>query len=230
MTDNNHFMSSVADLMSGLMVIFMFIAIAYMYEIKDEMNGVIYITEGYKDTEHSLYEELYKELKNDLEDWNAYIDAKTLSVVFKEPDILFEKGKYKIKPRFKMILNDFFPRYINVLSSKKFRKNVASIRVEGHTSSEWKKDTPERKSYLNNMALSQKRASEVLAYVLETNLNGEYPWVRDHLQAVGYSFSKTKLTKEGLEDKKLSRRVEFKIVTNAREQIQDVISLINKGA
>ena len=68
MTDNNHFMSSVADLMSGLMVIFMFIAIAYMYEIKDEMNGVIYITEGYKDTEHSLYEELYKELKNDLED------------------------------------------------------------------------------------------------------------------------------------------------------------------
>ena len=40
------------------------------------------------------------------------------------------------------------------------------------------------------MALSQKRASEVLAYVLETNLNGEYPWVRDHLQAVGYSFSK----------------------------------------
>ena len=146
MTDNNHFMSSVADLMSGLMVIFMFIAIAYMYEIKDEMNGVIYITEGYKDTEHSLYEELYKELKNDLEDWNAYIDAKTLSVVFKEPDILFEKGKYKIKPRFKMILNDFFPRYINVLSSKKFRKNVASIRVEGHTSSEWKMDTPERKS------------------------------------------------------------------------------------
>ena len=93
MTNNNHFMSSVADLMSGLMVIFMFIAIAYMYEIKDEMNGVIYITEGYKDTEHSLYEELYKELKNDLEDWNAYIDAKTLSVVFKEPDILFEKGK-----------------------------------------------------------------------------------------------------------------------------------------
>ena len=230
MTNNNHFMSSVADLMSGLMVIFMFIAIAYMYEIKDEMNGVIYITEGYKDTEHSLYEELYKELKNDLEDWNAYIDAKTLSVVFKEPDILFEKGKYKIKPRFKTILSDFFPRYINVLSSKKFRKNVASIRVEGHTSSEWKKDTPEKKSYLNNMALSQKRASEVLAYVLGTNLNGEYPWVRDHLQAVGYSFSKTKLTEEGLEDKKLSRRVEFKIVTNAREQIQDVISLINKGA
>ena len=52
-------MTSVADLMSGLMVIFMFIAIAYMYEVKDVINGVIYITEGYQDTEHSLYEELY---------------------------------------------------------------------------------------------------------------------------------------------------------------------------
>jgi len=230
MTDNNHFMSSVADLMAGLMVIFMFIAIAYMYEIKDVINGVIYITEGYQDTEQSLYEELYKELKNDLEDWNAYIDAKTLSVVFKEPDILFEKGKYKIKPRFKMILNDFFPRYVEVLNSKNFRTNVTSIRVEGHTSSEWRKTTPERESYLNNMELSQQRASEVLTYVLDTNLNGSYPWVRDRLQAVGYSFSKTKIKDDGKEDKKLSRRVEFKIVTNTREQIQDVINLINKDA
>jgi len=230
MTDNNHFMSSVADLMAGLMVIFMFIAIAYMYEIKDVINGVIYITEGYQDTEQSLYEELYKELKNDLEDWNAYIDAKTLSVVFKEPDILFEKGKYKIKPRFKMILNDFFPRYVEVLNSKNFRTNVTSIRVEGHTSSEWKRGTPERESYLNNMELSQQRASEVLTYVLDTNLNGSYPWVRDRLQAVGYSFSKTKIKDDGKEDKKLSRRVEFKIVTNTREQIQDVINLINKDA
>ena len=230
MTDNNHFMSSVADLMAGLMVIFMFIAIAYMYEIKDVINGVIYITEGYQDTEQSLYEELYKELKNDLEDWNAYIDAKTLSVVFKEPDILFERGKYKIKPRFKMILNDFFPRYVEVLNSNNFRTNVTSIRVEGHTSSEWRKTTPERESYLNNMELSQQRASEVLTYVLDTNLNGSYPWVRDRLQAVGYSFSKTKIKDDGKEDKKLSRRVEFKIVTNTREQIQDVINLINKDA
>ena len=107
---------------------------------------------------------------------------------------------------------------------------MTSIRVEGHTSSEWKRGTPERESYLNNMELSQQRASEVLTYVLDTNLNGSYPWVRDRLQAVGYSFSKTKIKDDGKEDKKLSRRGEFKIVTNTREQIQDVINLINKDA
>ena len=116
--NHNSFWLSISDLMAGLMVVFMFIAIAYMYEMKEIVNGVIYITEGFQDTEHSLYQELNKEFKEDLEDWNAYIDAKSLSIIFKEPDVLFEKGKYNIKERFKLILSDFFPRYIDVLNSE----------------------------------------------------------------------------------------------------------------
>ena len=104
------FWISISDLMSGLMVIFLFIAVAYMYEIKDIFQGVIYITEGFEDTEESLYKELMKEFKNDLENWNAEIDAKTLSVIFKEPDILFGKGEHEIKPMFRKILNDFLAR------------------------------------------------------------------------------------------------------------------------
>ena len=124
---NNGYWISIADLMSGLMVIFVFIAIAYMHEIKDVNNGIIYITEGFKDDERSLYNELHKEFKNDLEDWNAYIDAKTLSIIFKEPDVLFEKGEYAIKARFQFILNDFFPRYVEILNSDQFRSNILSI-------------------------------------------------------------------------------------------------------
>ena len=215
--------------MSGLMIIFVFIALAYMHEIKDIMNGVIYITEGFKDDERSLYNELHKEFKNDLEDWNATIDAKTLSIIFKEPDVLFKKGEFSIKKRFKIILNDFFPRYVTVLNSKQFRSNILAIRIEGHTSSEWSRNTPEREAYLNNMSLSQLRASEVLNYVLSTFLNGSYVWVRDRLQAVGYSSSKVKLVKSGIEDKDLSRRVEFKVVTNTKDQLYEVVSIIENG-
>ena len=225
---NNGYWISIADLMSGLMVIFVFIAIAYMHEIKDVNNGIIYITEGFKDDERSLYNELHKEFKNDLEDWNAYIDAKTLSIIFKEPDVLFEKGEYAIKARFQLILNDFFPRYVEILNSDQFRSNILSIRIEGHTSSEWRTDTPARKAYLNNMSLSQLRASEVLNYVLSTYLNGGYEWVRDRLQAVGFSSSKVKLFEDGIEDKNLSRRVEFKVVTNTKDQLYDIVSLIEK--
>jgi outer membrane protein OmpA-like peptidoglycan-associated protein len=227
--NHNSFWLSISDLMAGLMVVFMFIAIAYMYEMKEIVNGVVYITEGFQDTEQSLYNELDKEFKEDLEDWNAYIDSRSLSIIFKEPDVLFEKGEYKIKKRFQSILNDFFPRYITVLNSEDFRSKILSIRIEGHTSSEWLKDTGIRKSYLNNMSLSQLRASKVLQYVLETNLNGSYKWIRNRLVAVGYSSSKLKYYKSGQEDKNLSRRVEFKVVTNAQEQLYELVSLVSKG-
>ena len=91
---NNDFWVSTSDLMAGLMVIFLFIAIAYMAEVKSIVDKVIYITEGYQDTEESLYHELMKEFKDDLENWNAYIDAKTLAIIIKEPDVLFEKGEW----------------------------------------------------------------------------------------------------------------------------------------
>ena len=37
---NDGFWVSISDLMSGLMVIFLFIAVAYMYEIKEVINGL----------------------------------------------------------------------------------------------------------------------------------------------------------------------------------------------
>ena len=80
------------------------------------------------------------------------------------------------------------------------------------------------------MSLSQVRASEVLQYVLVTNLNGSYKWIRDRLVAVGYSSSKLKHRSNGKEDKILSRRVEFKVVTNAQEQLYELVSLISNGS
>ena len=207
----------------------MFIAIAYMYEMKQQVNGVIYITEGFQDTQRSLYNELNNEFKNDLEEWNAFIDSKSLSIIFKEPDVLFEKGRYSIKDKFKSILVDFFPRYIDVLNSQEYRTKILSIRIEGHTSSEWKKGMNEKEAYLKNMALSQMRASEVLKFALNTRLNGSYKWIRDRLVAVGFSSSKIKFNDNKIEDRQQSRRVEFKVVTNTQEQLYDLVAIISKG-
>ena len=59
---NNHFWSSITDLMSGLMIIFVLIAVVFMAEMKLILEEVIYVTEGFQDTEKSLYNELMKEL------------------------------------------------------------------------------------------------------------------------------------------------------------------------
>ena len=226
---SSHFWSSITDLMSGLMVIFAFIAVVFLAEMKLVLDKIIYVTEDFIDTEQSLYNELMKEFKNDLEDWNAYIDAKTLSVIFKEPDVLFEKGEYTIKNKFKIILNDFFPRYANVLKMESFKDDIIAVRIEGHTSSEWKIFTKPKRAYRNNMSLSQLRASEVLHYTLATNLNGSYDWIRDRLQAVGFSSSKIKTHKNGKEDKNMSRRVELKVVTNAQDKLYSLVRLTSKS-
>ena len=49
---------------------------------------------------------------------------------------MFSQSTFELNDRFKIIINSFFPRYIKVLS--KFGSLISEIRIEGHTSSEWK--------------------------------------------------------------------------------------------
>ncbi len=110
------FWPSVADLMSGLMIIFMFIAISFMLEINKEKQAMTDLAEEYKRVKVSIYQDLFKEFQTDLNQWNAYIDQETLSIKFREPDIFFEQGSSDLKIEFKNILEDFFPRYIKILN------------------------------------------------------------------------------------------------------------------
>ena len=98
-----------------------------------------------------------------------------------------------------------------------FKKEIDEIRVEGHTSNGWG-DANQRKSYLYNMKLSQKRASNVLEfcydiqdYIIDKNIL----WLQSNLRANGMSFSKLlyKDSAKTIQDKTRSRRVEFKVVT-----------------
>ena len=54
-------------------------------------------------------------------------------VRFEEPIIFFNRGSATLKEEFKVILNDFFPRYLKILTSDKYRDDVEEIRIEGHT-------------------------------------------------------------------------------------------------
>ncbi len=105
---NNHFWSSITDLMSGLMIIFVLIAVVFMAEMKLILEEVIYVTEGFQDTEKSLYNELMKEFKNDLEDWNAYIDAKHYPLFLKNQMFFLKKVNTKLKNGLKSFWMIFF--------------------------------------------------------------------------------------------------------------------------
>lgn len=216
--NSDHHWLSVSDMMAGLMVIFLFIAISYI-------RPIVQIATAFDQTENDLYEKLYAEFKEDLDAWNAEIERQTLLVRFREPSVLFDPGQAALKPAFTTILADFFPRYTAILAQ--YRENIEEIRIEGHTSTEWETGLSVEDAYFRNMELSQGRTRAVLQYCLKlTNAQEHGQWLRSVLTANGLSSSRLIANGDGTEDKIRSRRVEFRVRTNARSRIEEMLKAI----
>jgi len=224
---------SVSDMMSGLMVIFLFISVAYMIsvikekeKIKIEKDAISEIAITYNKTQGRLIKNLNNEFKDDLKKWDAEIDPKKLSIKFNSPEVFFDQGDFKIKQKFSDILSDFFPRFIRILMDSKFKNEIEEIRIEGHTSSEWQEKITGDIAYIKNMQLSQDRTREVLAYILSLNaeiITNNKRWLMKKLTANGLSSSRIQFNMSGKEDKSKSRRVEFRVKTKAEEKIFKII-------
>lgn len=226
-------LSSISDLMSGLMIIFLFIAVSFMsrvvdenIQIKKQQETVENIVTTYEESKVSIYDDLYSEFKDDMKSWNMEID-KDGTIRFKEPDVFFEKGKSDLKPEFEEMLDSFFPRYINLIYEN-HKDKVEAIRIEGHTSSEWEENATKKESYFKNMELSQDRTRNVLEYIMNIKSILKYEdWLIDKITANGMSYSKRVMNDDNTENKKASRRVEFKVITNSEETINEILDNYN---
>ena len=213
---------SVADLMAGLMVIFLFIAITYIRDIRNERDTMRQIAVTWQEDEEALYDALNQEFMDDLTRWDATLDREKLSIQFRKPGILFDRGLTTIKPQFKTILADFFPRYLNILSE--FKEKIEEVRIEGHTSSTWRAEATLDQAYFGNMTLSQGRTRAVLEYSLTLPKSTPYKtWAKRYITANGLSSSQIILNESGIEDKDRSRRVEFRVVTRAKDQMVRIL-------
>jgi len=216
---------SISDLMAGLMIIFLFIAISYMMD-------VVSAAEEFQGVQDKLHEALVSEFESELKGWHAEIIDSTLSIRFNEPDVLFGQGKSDLKAKFKNILTDFYPRYIKILHQEEFRSNILEVRIEGHTSSEWRvfgKKLSSLEAFIRNMELSQNRTRNVLNFVSTLNGIQEYSeWLKQHIVSIGYSSSKLIYTSSGEENPNLSRRVEFRVITNAQAKLKEILSITKK--
>jgi outer membrane protein OmpA-like peptidoglycan-associated protein len=212
---------SIADMMTGLMIVFMFIAIIYIRPLMEQNARIKEIAVAFDEGETSIYEALSKEFKEDLPIWNADLDRESLSIRFKSPEVLFEPGQSDLKIEFKTILQDFFPRYIYVLDN--YSQHIQEVRIEGHTSSDWSGDVGPMEAYFNNMGLSQARTRSVLNYSLSLDeITKTSPWTLSTVTANGLSSSKV-ILRDGVEDRDASRRVEFKVRTDAKLQMVRVL-------
>lgn len=221
-----------ADLMTVLMVIFLFISLSYMGLVQFQKKQQDKIFQEYKETKENLYSELHATFRDDFQKWSLELD-KDLSIKFTNPNVLFQSGSSEISPVFKQILADFFPRYLGVILQEKYKDKISEVRIEGHTD-----DVPVGLSddpYLENVRLSQNRSRSVLGFVRSLpnykSLESEKEQLLQFwLTANGLSYGRTLDSNKTLTyysgnpiDKEKSRRVEFRIVTTSEVLVQKVI-------
>ena len=235
-TDNSWI--SFSDIMTGLMVIFLFISVSYIVEVQKKQKERDIIFEEFKATKEQLYAELENEFKDDFKDWQVELD-KDLSIKFTNPEVLFLSGRAEIRPNFESILNEFMPRYFNILLKPEYQNKISEIRIEGHTDAV---PAPQFDSdpYIGNIKLSQMRSAEVLKYFRRMDYfrnlsDSEEQKLQFWLTANGLSYGRT------LDDNKqltvisgsptnnnYSRRVEFRIVTTSETLVEQVLKEISK--
>ena len=74
--EENQWMS-ISDLMSVLMMIFLFISIVYMRSVNLEKNKITSIAQTYETTQVEITNDLKKEFTKNLQIWNAVLDRKS---------------------------------------------------------------------------------------------------------------------------------------------------------
>ncbi|MEA3384546.1 MAG: TolC family protein [Campylobacterota bacterium] len=163
------------------------------------------------DVEERLYIELKKEFKDDFDVWGVEFYKENSTIRFSKNNFLFQRGSANISRTFKIILKDFYPRYIKIVS--KYEESIAEVIIKGHTSSENNKAETIDDKYYRNLILSQERANSVYSYIKglkSTNIS--------KIKPLGVSSSELILDKKNSEEKEKSRRIEFFIKFNSSNQ------------
>jgi outer membrane protein OmpA-like peptidoglycan-associated protein len=226
----------LADLMTVLMVIFLFMSISYMALVEKRQKEQNKIFKDYEEAKVGLYKELRNTFQNDFQKWSLKLDE-DLSIKFTNPQVLFSTGSSDITPYFQTVLSEFLPKYLNVVLQSKYTDKIAEIRIEGHTDTQpiGLTDDP----YIDNMKLSQDRARNVMAFLRNQqyfiNLRPEEKARLQYwLTSNGLSYGRTvdndynlSFKSKKIIDNNKSRRVEFRIVTTSEAIINEALKNID---
>lgn len=219
----------LSDLMTGLMIIFLFIAISYISKVKQNQT----VLTDYVYTKNKLHQKLVKEFQGDTLRWQMSI-GKDLSMKFNNPTVFFASGQDALTQDFKKVLDEFLPRYFDILLRDSLRKDIIEIRIEGHTD-----DVPapiyDSDPYVANVILSQRRAVNVMRYFRkmehfqnyseEDKRQLEYWFTANGLsygKSIDFNGNYANIT--GLPiNRDVSRRVEFMIVTSGDSVLENFV-------
>ncbi|GIN57886.1 membrane protein [Lederbergia ruris] len=217
--EDSHFWPSFTDLLTTILLCFMLIFIIMMVikslQIK-EMKQTI-------DQIMGVRSQLVNELKAEFQDSSAGIevDEKTGAMIF-NTEILFSYDQSELRPASLEFLDEFVPKYLDVLLKSGYEDYVAEIIIEGHTD----RDGP----YLYNLRLAQDRAYSVADYIL----SDDFPYkeiqsqLENKLTVNSKSYTDFRTNEQGEYSADESRRVEFKFRLKDEEILNKTRELLGK--
>jgi len=219
----------LSDMMMGLMMVFMLLAAVYMIRVDQTTTLVV---REYEVTRSDLKRALQDSFAENFKEWDAELLG-DMTIRFRNPDVLFATGSAQLNPKFAAILDEFIPRYVEILSREPFYSATKEVRIEGHTSAFWADAKNPLDAYMKNMALSQARTRSTLAYILGIEaIAPQRDWLIARLTANGLSSSRpiaaVAPTGSTTIDNLASQRVEFRIVTNAEDRMARIAEAIKR--
>lgn len=219
---------SNTDLISGMLVIFLFLAVALIQQSEAIRSDIINIT----DESNRAVQQLRDNIKHNFteaEIKHYHLDSDEAGYAyFNDGDTKFPQGSAVIPENFKNDLRVFLPKYLMAISQCD-EKSIKEIRIEGHTSSEWAEGMDPNASYFYNMKLSQERTRAIIEYAFTLpELVPYHGIMKTKLTANGLSSSHLIKNHDGTENDTASRRIEFRIVANDKLTIDKIRDAVNR--
>ncbi|MBS6255899.1 OmpA family protein [Megasphaera massiliensis] len=222
---------SNTDLMSGLLVLFLFIAILMNQGLSEAQDEIKKITGASNEVRRELQESIKQNFSaEEIKRYNLDQENNVGAASFDKGDGRFLVGSSELTPEFRATLQVFLPKYIKSISDiyEKDPDKIKEIRIEGHTSTEWFANNngqlvTANDAYIKNMELSQNRTRAIIQFALSLpELVPYHSLIKEKLTANGLSSSQIIKKEDGSEDFDASRRIEFKVVVNDEATVKAI--------
>ena len=222
---------SNTDLMSGLLVLFLFIAILMNQGLSEAQDEIKKITGASNEVRRELQESIKQNFSaEEIKRYNLDQENNVGAASFDKGDGRFLVGSSELTPEFRATLQVFLPKYIKSISDiyEKDTDKIKEIRIEGHTSTEWFANNngqlvTANDAYIKNMELSQNRTRAIIQFALSLpELVPYHSLIKEKLTANGLSSSQIIKKEDGSEDFDASRRIEFKVVVNDEATVKAI--------
>jgi len=195
--EDGSFWSTIGDLMSALLLIFVLLFVTAMVQLQEKIEEV-------KQVQIIIIQSLER-LKSELQNQNIQVevDQKTGDISILD-SILFDANSDQLTPNGSLFLSKFIPAYSQaVFADPKVENQITRLIIEGHTSSNGSN------SY--NMRLSLLRAHSVFQYIDKDLI--EFPYrvkLMPKLASSGRGEIEANQTKDDPQDRKVMFRFQFK--------------------